>query len=78
MRASERVQVSDGERVHRTLKRIANARAFLDTREAAALREAHRIRLWEQFGYTSLIDYMERELGYTARAGTRQDIVDTS
>jgi hypothetical protein len=69
LRASESTApVSDGERVHRTLKRVAKARALLDSNEAAALREAQRIRLWEQFGYTSLVDYMERELGYTARA----------
>ena len=67
LRASEE-PVSDRERVHRTLKRVAKARALLDSNEAAALREAQRIRLWEQFGYTSLVDYMERELGYTARA----------
>src|SRR3954447_16556323 len=68
LRASERLPVSDGERIHRTLKRIANARALLDAKEAAALREAQRIRLWKQFGYTSLVDYMQRELGYTARS----------
>jgi hypothetical protein len=69
LRASESIApVSDRERVHRTLKRVAKARALLDSNEAAALREAQRIRLWEQFGYTSLVDYMERELGYTARA----------
>ena len=70
--ASERVQCGDGERIHRTLKRIANARALLDAREAAALRESHRIRLWEQFGYTSMVDYMERELGFTARSAVER------
>lgn len=59
---------TDRERVHRTLKRIAKARALLDAQEAEALREAQRVRLWERFGYTSLVDYMERELGYSARA----------
>ena len=71
-RASERVERGDGERIHRTLKRIAYARAQLDAREAAALREAQRLRLWEQFGYTSLVDYMERELGYTPRAAVER------
>jgi hypothetical protein len=69
LRASEpTATISDGERVHRTLKRVAKARAVLDAQEATALREAQRIRLWERFGYTSLVDYMERELGYTARS----------
>ena len=73
LRTSEPTQqVSDGERVHRTLKRIAKARAHLDAQEAEALRDAQRIRLWEQFGYTSLVDYMERELGYTARAAVER------
>src|SRR5438045_2816199 len=54
--------------LHRTLKRIAKARAFLDTREAAMLREAQQLRLWKEFGYTSLVDYMGAELGYTPRA----------
>lgn len=49
LRASETTPpVSDGERVHRTLKRVAKARALLDSNEASALREAQRIRLWEQ------------------------------
>jgi hypothetical protein len=67
-RASESTRLDDDDRVHRTLKRIAKARALLDSQEAAALREAQRIRLWERFGYTSLVDYMERELGYSARS----------
>ena len=72
LRASESVIAGDGERIHRTLKRIAKARALLDAQEAAALREAQRIRLWEQFGYTCLVDYMERELGYTARSAVER------
>lgn len=52
--------VGESERIHRTLKRIAKARALLDSNKAAALREAQRVRLWEQFGHTSLVDYMER------------------
>jgi hypothetical protein len=55
-------------KLHRKLKRIARARALLDTHEAAALREAQRLQLWKQFGYTSLVDYMDRELGYAPRA----------
>jgi hypothetical protein len=72
LRASESVALGDGERLHRTLKRISKARALLDAQEAAALREAQRIRLWEQFGYTSLVDYMEHELGYTARSAVER------
>src|SRR5262245_33388857 len=55
-------------RVHRKLKRIAGARAKLDAAEAAALRDAQALRIWRPYGYASLIQYMERELGYTPRA----------
>lgn len=69
---NERVELAGDDDVrvslHRKLKRIAKARAFLDVQEAEALRAAQRMQLWKQFGYTSLVDYMERELGYTPRA----------
>ena len=55
-------------RVHRTLKRIVKARGALDASEAAALREAQEVRLWRAYGYASLLDYMEREMGYAPRA----------
>jgi hypothetical protein len=56
------------ERVHRALKRIVKARGALDTQEAAALREAERLRIWRRYGYGSLLEYMEMEMGYTPRA----------
>ena len=75
MMMNERVDVMGGDdriallgKLHRTLKRLSKARAFIDVKEAEALREAQRLQLWKQFGYTSLVDYMERELGYTPRA----------
>jgi hypothetical protein len=52
--------------LHRTLKRIAKARAHLDLQEAEALREAQRVQLWRQFGHVSLADYMVQELGYAS------------
>jgi hypothetical protein len=52
--------------LHRTLKRIAKARAHLDLQEAEALREAQRLQLWRQFGHASLADYMVQELGYSS------------
>ncbi len=55
------------ERLHRRLKRIGKARAALDAQEAEALREAERLRMWRHYGYGSLIEYMEMELGYTPR-----------
>jgi hypothetical protein len=52
--------------LHRTLKRIAKARAHLDLQEAEALRDAQRLGLWRQFGHASLADYMVQELGYSS------------
>jgi len=52
--------------LHRTLKRITKARAHLDLQEAEALREAQKLQLWKQFGHTSLVDYMIKELGYSS------------
>jgi hypothetical protein len=52
--------------LHRTLKRIAKARAHLDVQEAEALREAQRLGLWRPFGHASLADYMVQELGYSS------------
>jgi hypothetical protein len=63
---------TDAVRVHTALKRIARARAALDAEEVAALREAQRIQLWREFGYASLIEYMERELLYTPRAAVER------
>jgi hypothetical protein len=55
------------ERVHRRLKRIVRARAALDVEEAVALRDAQALRLWRHYGYASLLEYMELEMGYTPR-----------
>jgi len=66
---NERIETGGTDEVlvelHSKLKRIAKERALLDLEEAEALREAQRLQLWKQFGYTSLVDYMHRELGYT-------------
>jgi hypothetical protein len=54
--------------VHQRLKRIARARGSLDAQEAAALRDAQQLVLWRAYGYASLAEYMEFELGYSPRA----------
>jgi hypothetical protein len=54
--------------LHRKLKRIVKTRAALDAEEAEALREAERLRVWRYYGYSSLLEYMEMEMGYTPRA----------
>jgi len=55
-------------RVHHKLKRIVSARGKLDAEEAATLREAQALGLWRRYGYASLVEYMEREMGYSPRA----------
>ncbi|NVB84563.1 MAG: HNH endonuclease [Kofleriaceae bacterium] len=72
MRAGKqrRVQVADDarcEQIHRRLKRIAKVRAVLDLEEAAALRDAEVACIWRRYGCASLLEYLERELGYTPR-----------
>jgi hypothetical protein len=54
--------------VHRTLRRIVKARGTLDAQEIAALREASQLRVWRHYGYASLVEYMEHEMGYSPRA----------
>jgi hypothetical protein len=72
-RAGERrrVEVADEARcqlIHRRLKRIAKVRGALDLEEAASLRDAEGACIWRYYGCASLLEYMERELGYTPRA----------
>ena len=55
------------ERVHRQLKRVQKAKGKIETHEIKLLREADKLRLWREYGCTSLVDYMERELGYLTR-----------
>jgi RuvA, C-terminal domain/HNH endonuclease len=53
--------------VHRALQRLATQRAGLDAEEARWLREAEACQVWRRVGMVSLLDYMERVLGYTPR-----------
>ena len=65
-----RVQCADDsrcEQIHQRLRRIAKARGALDVQEAEALRDAEAACIWRRYGYASLLEYMELELGYTPR-----------
>jgi hypothetical protein len=62
----------DCERVHRKLRRIVKARGLLDTQEAEALREAEKLRVWRHYGYASLLEYMELEMGYPPRVAVER------
>ncbi len=61
----------DWREVHGQLRDNARQRAALDANEAFLLREAERLRIWEPLGMVSILDYMERVLGYAPR--TAQD-----
>src|SRR5437016_6032498 len=43
---------------------IAQRRAALDAEEARWLREAEALQIWRPLGMVSILDYMERVLGY--------------
>ena len=58
---------NEWQRVHAKLRGIAKTRGELDAREATYLADAEQLRLWRHFGYSTLLEYMERELGYSPR-----------
>ena len=60
----ERQQGAEWERVDRKLRGIAARRAVLDAEEAGLLRYAGEIKLWRAYGFGSLLEYMERAMGY--------------
>jgi hypothetical protein len=57
----------DWKAIDRTLQAIATRRAALDADEARWLRAAHRVQMWKHVGCVSMVDYMERFLGYGVR-----------
>ena len=56
--------------VHTELASIAKQKAALDAEEARWLREAEQLQIWKTFGMVSMVDYMEREVGYAPRTVT--------
>jgi len=65
------VAENDWREVHGRLRSNARRRAALDASEAYWLREAERVQVWKPLGMVSILDYMERVLGYAPR--TAQD-----
>jgi hypothetical protein len=49
----------------RRLREVAKQRGALDAREADLLRQAEELQLWRAFGYTTMLEYMERAMGYS-------------
>ncbi len=68
--AWEREHQAEWARVDRQLRGIATRRAALDAEEAHLLREAEELKLWRAFGFGSLVEYMERALGYAPHTAT--------
>ena len=59
----------DWREADRQLRANARQRAALDADEAFWLREAERLRIWTPLGMVSMVDYLERVLGYGPRTG---------
>ncbi|MGE0398919.1 MAG: HNH endonuclease [Kofleriaceae bacterium] len=53
--------------VHAELIDIGVQRGAIDAREAAALRDAEDLQIWKPLAYVSMLDYLERTLGYAPR-----------
>ncbi len=62
--AWERQHEAEWSRVDQRLRGIAARRAALDAEEAHLLRYAEELRLWRGWGFGSMIEYMERAMGY--------------
>ena len=58
--------------VHESLVRVARRRAALDADEAHWLREAERLQIWNELGMVSMVDYLERVLGYAPRTAQQR------
>src|SRR6266699_2124725 len=65
---SGEINTNEWQVIDRTLRGLAEQRAKLDAEEAKWLREGERVHIWRQFGCASLLEYMERRLGYGPRA----------
>src|ERR1700733_9372811 len=59
----------DWRAVDRALRSIRRRRATLDAEEARWLREAEALQIWRPLGMVSMLDYLERALGYAPRTG---------
>jgi hypothetical protein len=56
--------------IHEGLKPIGARRAALDAEEMRLLRRMGEVRLWEEFGMVSPLDYLERKCGYTPKTAS--------
>jgi hypothetical protein len=60
---------ADWKDLHQRLRSIAKRRVALEAEEATFLIEAEDTRLYRRLGYTTMVEYMERELYWGPHAG---------
>ena len=58
--------------LHQRLRSIAKRRVALESEEAGLLLEAEDTRLYRHLGYTSMLEYMDRELHYGPHAANER------
>ncbi|HSK04427.1 MAG TPA: hypothetical protein VK932_24400 [Kofleriaceae bacterium] len=70
--AWEREHAAEWVRVDRKLRGIAARRAALDAEEANLLRYAEELKLWRGWGFASMLEYVERAMGYAPRTAVER------
>ncbi len=70
--AWEREHEAEWLRVDQRLRGIAARRAAIDAEEAHLLRYAEELKLWRGWGFGSLLEYMERAMGYAPRTAAER------
>ena len=70
--AWERQHAAEWARLDQKLRGIAARRAALDAEEANLLRYAEEVKLWRAYGFGSLLEYMERAMGYAPHTASER------
>ena len=70
MQASEAQMNGGWKHIDLALRSIVKQRGLLDVNEAKWIREALRVKIWREVGCVTMIDYMERRLGYAPRTAS--------
>ncbi|MDQ3339554.1 MAG: hypothetical protein M4D80_30685 [Myxococcota bacterium] len=68
----ETTDAADWKALHHRLRSIAKRRVALEAEEATWLIEAEETRLYRRLGYTTMVEYMERELFWGPHAASER------
>jgi 5-methylcytosine-specific restriction endonuclease McrA len=68
----ERRHEEEWTRIDQKLRGIAVRRAALDAEEANLLRYAEELKLWRGWGFGSMLEYMERAMGYAPHTASER------